>query len=163
MAPFPTTDILDMNRFFLPILALSFGLAACTPDADVDPVTDVDEPVVTDIEPIQPAAPAVDVQGTIDALDGGILDLAPSAALDNINGWIAQLDGMDGADDVVEGLEELREALGDTPLDGDYIGEILSELGEETTEAAGTVTGAQRDGLMRLGELLSTAGGSLDS
>ena len=152
-----------MKRFFLPLCAVAFGLSACATDTDVDTATTVDDPVVTDVEPIEPAAPAVDVQGTISALEGGITNLAPAAALDNINGWIAQLDGMDGADDVVEGLRELREALGDTPLDGEYIGEILTDLGEETTEAAGTVTGAQRDGLMRLGELLSTAGASLDS
>ena len=152
-----------MKRFTLPLLALAFSLGACATDTDVDTATTVDEPVVTDVEPIQPAAPAVDVQGTISALEGGITNLAPAAALDNINGWIAQLDGMDGADEIVENLRELREALGDTPLDGEYIGELLSELGEDTSEVAGTVTGAQRDGLMRLGELLSTAGASLDS
>lgn len=152
-----------MIRLSIPLFALAFSLGACATDTDVDTTTAVDEPVVTDVEPIQPAAPAVDVQGTISALNGGITNLAPSAALDNINGWITQLDGMDGADDIVENLRELRETLGDTPLDGEYIGEILSELGEETTEIAGTVTGAQQDGLMRLGELLSSAGASLDS
>jgi hypothetical protein len=152
-----------MKRFFLPLAACALTLSACAGDAEVDPVTTVEEPVVTDVEPVAPAPPSVDVQGTISALEGGITNLAPAAALDNINGWIAQLDGMDGADGIVDNLEELRDALGANPLDGEYIGELLSELGAETTEVAGTVTGTQQDGLMRLGELLSTAGSSLNS
>lgn len=155
------TSPTEMKRFFLPLAACALTFSACAGDAEVEPV--VEEPVVVDVEPIAPAPPDVDVAGTVSALEGGITNLAPAAALDNINGWIAQLDGMDGADDIVEGLEELRDALGASPLDGEYIGEILSELGEETTEVAATVTGAQQDGLMRLGELLSTAGASLNS
>ncbi|MDX1531619.1 MAG: hypothetical protein R3362_08845 [Rhodothermales bacterium] len=140
---------------------LAFSLAACGEETDVEPDEDdlvVAEPEID--EPMEPAAPAVDVQGTINALQGGLTAVPMQAALDNINGWIARLDGaeFDGAEEIADNLEELREELMESEIDGDDVGGLLVELGEQTTAAAVAAGSAE---LGQLGGLLTNAGQGL--
>lgn len=146
-------------KSYLPLLALALALplAACggdeaaeAPDVDVvavDPVVE-DDPMVDDV-------PAVTAQGTLDAVQeaGGLTSLAPGAAVANIDGWIAQLEGNADAAPVVENLEMLKAQLTTDPLDGAAIGTTLMALGEQTTAAAGGDTA-----LEQLGGALTSAG-----
>lgn len=161
MDPVPLTLTPPMTRFplFL-LLALVLPFAACEsepevaePDAVVvDPVDDpmMDEPM-TD-------APDVTPQGTVDAVTqaGGLTELPMAAALQNIDGWIAQLEGNPDFAPVVSDLEMLRSQLQESPIDGSAVGETLLSLGEATTAAAGG------DGALEtLGSTLTDAGNQL--
>ena len=151
--PFPT-------RLLTIALALLMvpAFAACTDEPEMEEPM-VDEPVVEEpmVDDDMPAAD-VTVDGTISALEGGLTNLAIPAAIENINGWIQQIEAADfeGSEDLVDSLEELREELGDTPIDGDDVGDVLIELGEDTATA-----GAGNAGLERLAALLVSAGESL--
>jgi hypothetical protein len=149
------------SRFFTLTLALLLVplFAACTDDADIDEPL-IDEPVLEEPMDDDVAAADVTVDGTISALEGGTMSLAPSAAIANIDGWIETLGNasFDGVEDIVDSLEELRDELEDDDIDGEYVGEILMELGEDTAAAAGT-----NAGLSRLASLLSTAGERLNA
>ena len=151
-------------------------LAACA-DADdpvvvdsetdivtVDPVDDpmMDDTMMDDTTMTDPmmddAASDVTAQGTLDAAQaaGGLTSLAPAAAVENIDAWIAKLDGNAAAAPIVEGLQTLKGQLTATPLDGAAIGATLVELGTGTTAAAGGDTS-----LEQLGEALTSAGNTL--
>ena len=148
------------------LLALALlPLAACadaddtvaTDDVDVvavEPVTEpMDDPAMAD-----PMADDVTAQGTLDAVQsaGGLTNMAPTAAVANIDAWIAKLDGMDAAAPVVDGLQTLKGQLTATPLDGAAIGATLVMLGDQTTAAAGDDTSLQQ-----LGQALTSAGNTL--
>lgn len=148
----------------LPLFALllALPLAACGGD-DAEEATDAttEDVAVADTPTDVPAdAPEVDVAGTIAALESGLTAIPAADAVGNINGWIATLDGA-GFDEITTSLEALRDDLQTDPLDGASIGAHLTRLGELTTEAAAGASSSSQEGLMRLGELLSTAGGSL--
>ncbi|MDX1420595.1 MAG: hypothetical protein R3181_11560 [Rubricoccaceae bacterium] len=141
---------------------LLIGLAACAEETEVEPVAEpvpMEEPAPMP-EPAAPAPGTVDVAGTISALQGGITALPMNAAIDNINGWIAQLEGadFDGSDEMVEELTELRDELQASPIDGAEVAESLTELGRMTSEVGADVGNAD---LEQLGNLLSTAGNQL--
>lgn len=156
---------------FLPLFALllALPLAACATDEAEVADDDVDVAVVDDATPADDmgddmaddavvADEAVTAQGTLDAVTaaGGLTQLPAEAAVDNIDAWIAQLTGVEGAEAVVAGLETLKGQLTADELDGAAIGGTLSELGAGTTAAAGDDTALQQ-----LGQALSDAGASL--
>jgi hypothetical protein len=89
---------------------------------------------------------------------GDITTLPADAAVSNIDGWLGQLRGMDGADDVVEGLEALKMELGKGSIDGDRVADILMELAEETREL-----GNGNAGLATLAYLLESGGKRLEA
>ena len=84
----------------------------------------------------------VDLDSTIAALQSGITSLPPEAAISTIESWQSQLQG--------------TEIAGSSS-----IGEVLSDLGAQTSSAAGTATGDAMSKLQQLGQLLSQAGSSL--
>ena len=156
-----------MNRFSLFALALALPLAACADDTDVVDTTDdavvvtdpvVEDPMMTDDTTMDPMASDVTAQGTVDAVTqaGGLTSLAPAAAVSNIDGWIAQLQGNADFAPVVTDLELLKTQLTATPLDGGAIGSTLQRLGEATTGAANGDSA-----LETLGSTLSSAGDQL--
>lgn len=157
------------SRFALLALALSLPLAACGTDetVEVDDVDVVDDAAMMDddammddtmVDDDMAATDAVTAQGTLDAVGaaGGLTALAPGAAVANIDGWIAQLEGNEAFAPTVEGLRTLKTQLTTDPLDGAAIGQTLSMLGEQTTAAAGGDTA-----LEQLGSALSAAGAEL--
>lgn len=158
-----------MNRT-LPLLALALTLplAACGADdtddtAVVEPTTPAVDPMMEDNTTMNGDMAMNDVtaQSTLDAVPaGGLTEMAPSAALSNIDSWIAQLDGatFTNSTEIRDGLMTLRDQLQATPIDGSAVGETLTNLGTWTVEAAGTDTA-----LTNLGNALQSAGQNLTS
>lgn len=149
-----------MTRIALFALALALPLAACESEPDV-PVVEPDDTLVVDdmtADTMMTAAPDVTAQGTVDAVTnaGGLLSLAVPAALDNIDGWIAQLEGNADFAPVVTDLQTLRGQLEADPIDGAAVGQTLLSLGSATTGAAGDDTALQT-----LGTTLTDAGNQL--
>lgn len=105
---------------------------------------------------------AVDIDGTISALQGGLTSLSPSVAVSNIQGWEQQLQGSNdpATQQIAADLGELRQLLTSGSLDGKAIGQVLSRLGTGTTSVAAGAGGAQSK-LQQLGQLLSKAGETL--
>ncbi|MCY7276080.1 MAG: hypothetical protein LH702_20655 [Phormidesmis sp. CAN_BIN44] len=99
----------------------------------------------------------VDLDSTIAALQGGITSLPPEAAVSAIESWQSQLQGTE----IAETLGELKMALEGSGTGSSSLGEILSDLGSQTTTSAGTATGGAMSKLQQLGQLLSKAGSSL--
>ena len=98
------------------------------------------------------------VQGTIDALKGGLTSVPADAAVANIEGWQAQLEGSDNAavQAIAAELGQLKTALQADSIDGTQVGQLLCDLGQKTTAAAGGDSG-----LTELGTLLTQAGNNL--
>lgn len=145
--------------FRLPLFAFVLAVAACAP-AETDVMTEPDAGVMpTDPAPMPadpaPTTGAVTAEGTLDAAQsaGGLTNLAPATAVSNIDGWIAQLDGVPSAAPIVANLQTLRAQLQEPSLDGMAIGQTLTTLGEQTTAAAGGDVS-----LEQLGQALSQAG-----
>ena len=155
------------TRTALFALLLALPLAACADEpaddtdavvVDTDPVVDPmpADPVMTDTT----MAPAADVtpQGTVDAVQnaGGLTALPVNAAIQNIDGWIAQLEANPDFAGVVTDLRTLRGQLQASPIDGAAVGATLQSLGGATTAAAaGDAT------LSTLGQTLTDAGNQL--
>lgn len=150
------------TRIFL-LLALALPLAACADDAEVadaDTTVVTPEPIEPPMEPMEPA-PATDgvtAQATVDAVQqaGGLTSLTVAAATQNIDGWIAQLEGNPDFASVVTDLRTLRGQLQASPIDGAAVGGTLQRLGEATTAAA-----AGDGALETLGTTLTEAGNQL--
>ena len=96
------------------------------------------------------------VEGTIAALEGGLENLESDAAIENIQGWQQRLSSLDDPDlePIITSLEQLATALNAGSPEAPN---ILGRLGEQTTQLAQGVEGAQGEMLARLGELLSQA------
>lgn len=147
--------------------ALALPLAACGNDTEtvttepvvVDPVV-VDPMVADPMAPADPMANDVTVDGTNAAIGSDITALAPAAALANIDGWIAKLEG-DQFAETRASLEMLKLDLQATPLDGAKIGATLSALGTQTTAAAAGASSSSQAGLQQLGASLTAAGAKL--
>lgn len=152
-------------RLSLFALALLLPLSACETETEVDTAElETTDPLVTE-EPVldEPMMDTAEVtpQGTLDAVPaGGLTEMAPSAALANIDSWIDRLDGatFTNATEIRQGLMTLRDQLQEDPLNGSAIGETLTNLGNWTSEAAGTDSA-----LSQLGSALTSAGENLTS
>jgi hypothetical protein len=88
-------------------------------------------------------------------LQQGFTAIPVEQAIAVIDSWQQQLQGTDLAED----LGDLKAAL--TQGDVHSISQILSDLGEDTSEAAAEATGDVAVKVEQLGELLSQAGQSL--
>ncbi|MGI9176100.1 MAG: hypothetical protein ACR2GR_12375 [Rhodothermales bacterium] len=157
-----------MNTLFLPkfvrshtallalVLALFVGLSACAPE-------DNEEPDITE-EPMADMAPAgADLDATIQALQGDITAMDPAAAVDNINAWQAELEasGDEALQGIASDLGELKNQLSQMPPNGGEVGQTLTRLGEQTTQAAASAEAGVAEQLNQLGSLLSDAGAQL--
>ena len=97
---------------------------------------------------------------TLNALQGGLSSVSPSAAVANIDSWHKTLSGA-GLTDIAADLAELKGLLTSGHLDGKAIGKVLSSLGHKTTASASGAPAADMSKLTQLGTVLSGAGKSL--
>lgn len=141
------------------LCALLIAFSACGGEAQPE----VEETEATTEQ--QPAADtaSVTLESTLNSLQGGITNIAPDAAVSNIDGWISRLEQVGGESTapIVQGLQSLRGELTASSIDGQAVGGILSQLGQQTSQLAGTVQGATAQQLEQLGSLLSQAGQQL--
>ena len=157
------------------LLAFALPLAACGGDEAADTTvvdtTDpaatapMDDPMAADpmaVDPMaaDPMASDVTVDGTIAAAGTDLTALAPAAAVANIDGWIAKLEGEQFAG-LRTDLGTLKTQLTATPLDGAAIGATLIKLGEATTASAAGASSSSQEGLRTLGGALSATGTKL--
>jgi len=157
------------------LVACTFLLAACAEQtgdqgAGMDTTTATTQTDTMDGGMAQPGTdgmmgdgPEATPQATLSALEGGVRQMPVSAAVSNINGWQKKLRNSDaqGASQIVSTLGELKNALQQSQIDGQRVGDLLSQLGEQTTQAAGNVQGQQATQLKQLGSTLSKAGSQL--
>ena len=94
-----------------------------------------------------------------------ITDIPPNIAIPLIQRLEDRLDAtnVEPLDQIATQLEELREELAESPIDGNRVGRILVDLGNRTSDVAGNpqIAGAAAGRLTRLGELLTQAGQQL--
>lgn len=151
-------------RYF--VLALALPLAACgNDDAATTPgsnpgTTATADPMVATPAPMDPLASDVTVDGTIAAAGSDITMMSVPAAVANINGWIAKLQG-DQFAEIRTTLERLKLDLAATPINNAALGATLSSLGTQTTAAAAGASTSSQEGLRTLGGALSAAGTKL--
>ncbi len=86
-----------------------------------------------------------------------ITTLPVSAATENVDGWINELRGMDGADGIVSDLESLKQELSAPSIDGEKVSELLFSLADDTR---GVANG--NPGLHTLAYLLESGGWRLE-
>ena len=92
------------------------------------------------------------LQQTIDALSGGLQSVPASAAVANVTSWHQTLDGVPGAETVVDHLASLKSALESGDLEG--AAALLPDLGAATESLAPDAPAADRDGLRQLAAAL---------
>ncbi|MBD2103279.1 hypothetical protein [Leptolyngbya sp. FACHB-261] len=103
------------------------------------------------------------IDATISALQGGLTSVPPSTAVTVIENFEQQLQGLDdpGATRIASSLTELKQLLTGGNASGPAIGQVLSQLGTQTSSAASKADSGLASKLTQLGELLSQAGSSL--
>lgn len=89
---------------------------------------------------------------TIDALSAGLQGVPASAAVANVTSWHQTLDGVPGAETVVEHLASLKAALESGDLAG--AAALLPNLGAATESLAPAAPAADQDGLRQLAAAL---------
>lgn len=105
-----------------------------------------------------------DLENTNAALEAGVTSLSPSAAVRVIDQWHGTLKNAegDGLHTIANLLADLKDALQADRPDGRTIGNLMVQLGEQTTNAAANADDARLSPkLERLGTLLARAGTSL--
>lgn len=155
----PLTRIPALRSMLLATLAvvLTFGLAACATETE-EP--EVEAEVEPEAEMAEPMDAQVTVEETLSALEGGITDLPLNMAISNIEAWQQRLSEA-GLTEIESGLADLKDALQQQPIDGERVGELLSQLGDQTTQAAAQAEAGASEQLGQLGNVLTTAGEQL--
>ena len=107
-----------------------------------------------------PQLHAQDLDGTLAAAEGGLTNLAPSAAVENIDGWIDALEGSDEAifRNLAGDLEQLKMELQKSKLNGRMIGRALMQVGQRTSVSSFYAEGVTAQKLSTLGAVLTRAG-----
>ena len=167
MKLFPSTKASSIAPALLTAL-LFLGLTACASETETsqDTGTEVQEEVQgEDMSEMESGASDVTAQGTVSLLQGGLTNIATDQAVQNIDGWLARIDDAnnDALDAVADNLEELKTALQADEIDGAEVGNLLTELGQQTSETASAATGQQMTQLQALGEALTSGGEQLTS
>ena len=148
--------------FLTLLVALFVGLSACAPETETEEA--LEEEVIEDPAlDTQPMAGEADLSSTIQALQGDITQMDPATAVSNIESWQQQLEasGDQSLQTIASGLGDLRDQLTQTPIDGATVGQTLTNLGDQTTQAAATAEVGVQEQLQQLGSLLSDAGAQL--
>ena len=84
-------------------------------------------------------------------------------AVGNIDGWqkVLSASNDEALQSIGEDLRTLRSELQKSSIDGQKVGELLSTLGQKTTDAAAKADPSLSPQLLQLGSLLSDAGEQL--
>ena len=102
-----------------------------------------------------------DLSGLLELFRGRVYRASIQRAIEEVGGWRRKLDATGDPDlaTIAEKLGELEARLAAEHLDADAVGNLLSELGEQTVRMGGSgVTEAVDEKLQRLGGLLDADG-----
>lgn len=115
------------------------------------------------MDPIPTDTHNIELQATIDDLEGGIGQLSLSKAVNRIDDWKREIEATEksGLLPIAEGLGELHASLTGEGVNGDQVGEIMVRLGEMTEASADDAEEVLKNSLKRLGSLLRHAGSAL--
>ncbi len=103
------------------------------------------------------------IESLTETLDGDLTALEPAAGIDAIDHWYGLLHKAEDESlkEIATGLKELKQLLKRSTAKGADIGEALTRLGEQTTEAAAASPRGLKGAIQRLGKLLSKTGKSI--
>lgn len=121
--------------FLATVLLFSCGDSAATTEDTTEVTT---EEVV--LVPEAPATPSM-MDKTVEAVTsvGGDITAFPAgAAVSNIEGWITELQTMDGTDEIVSNLNSLKTELMASSIDGTKVSGILATLADQTRSLSDT-------------------------
>lgn len=101
---------------------------------------------------------------TLKALKAGVQSMTAKVAVKNIEGWEAQLEGVEvsGVKTLLKDLEALKKQLQKDDLDGESVRKLMAKLGKETAAIAGRMDGKDSGRVKEIGEALS-AGADAES
>lgn len=102
-----------------------------------------------------------DLSGLLELFRGRVYRASIQRAIEEVGGWRRKLDATGDPDlaPIAEKLGELEVLLAAENLDADAVGNLLSELGEQTVRVGGSsVPEAVDEKLQRLGGLLDADG-----
>ncbi len=102
-----------------------------------------------------------DLSGLLELFRGRVYRASIQRATEEVGGWRRKLDATGDSDlaPIAENLGELEALLAAEHLDADALGNLLSELGEQTVKVGGSgVPEAVDEKLQRLGGLLDADG-----
>ncbi len=105
----------------------------------------------------------LDFEPLVELLQGDLTSVDTEAAIGAIDHWHSFLKKADAPElkEMAEGLKELKRLLKLKKPHVAEIGEVLSELGEQTTEYSADAERGTKGHLQKLGKLLTKAGGAL--
>ena len=165
-------------RFSFSLIVTALSLGACATAGEME-TEGIDTPANTTATPTAsvpptnapPASAATpgpsllmpvteQLEATIQAAQGGLTDMPIGAAVSNIEGWEQRLRNADNPAliPIADNLEALQVELQSEQIDGQQVGRMLVQLGEQTIEAASMAEPEVADGLVRLGNLLRQTG-----
>lgn len=105
-------------------------------------------------------ASTAELDQTIAALQGGLTSVPPATALSVIESFEQQVQGI-GASEISSHLSTLKELLTSGNATGSDIGQVLTQLGAQTMNAASSADANVSNKLQQLSQLLTEAGNSL--
>ena len=97
---------------------------------------------------------------TISALEGGLTSVPPATAVSVIDSFEQQVQSL-GASEIASNLSALKQLLTSGSATGSDIGQVLVQLGSQTTSTASSADASISSKLQQLGQLLTEAGNSL--
>ena len=106
------------------------------------------------------AASTAELDQTIAALQGELTSVPPTTALDIIDSFEQQVQGL-GASEIASDLSTLKQLLTSGSATGSDIGQVLTSLGKKTTLVASGADAEISTKLKQLGGLLTSVGNSL--
>ena len=115
------------------------------------------------MDPIPTDTHKIELQATIDEIEGGLAQLSLSKGVNRIDDWKREIEATERADlqPIADGLGDLHNALTGEGVNGATVGAILVRLGQQTQAAAADAEEVLQKPLKRLGSLLGHAGSAL--
>ncbi len=100
----------------------------------------------------------------IETLNGDLTSVEPEAALDSVDQWHSLLNKAKEPElkEIATSLKQLQKLLKSGKADAHEIGEVLEQLGEQTSECASEADKGTKTTLQKLGKQLTKVGASIN-
>lgn len=157
--------------FLMLAAAIALALSACT-ESETGMSIDTTNTGAAGTTQNQPPAqidqqqdggtPQVSAQRTVSLLRQGLQNVPVNQAMQNINSWQQQLQQRGGQSfqKINTTLDQLKSELQASQIDGPAVGELLTQLGQQTRQVASNTPGQQQQ-IQQLGQVLTQTGQQL--